>query len=240
MENNYSHILVGQPDARKIYIEYAEYLKIIKFAKAGASDGSRGVLLGYKDSDKIIISKIIEALYSNDEGLESPAFSPDSWGRISAEISQDNSGLVILGQFSSHPFVTPRRMDYVMQEKYFSKSANLLFVFDPCSNEEKFYMYDDREYVFLNGFYLYDKYDTPIDLSVRENILRPMIREYELRVRIFDDIKRKLKRQNNIYAVVSGIIILLVIYTITHTLNLENKIDYYSLSDEERIEWKNE
>ena len=240
MENKYSDVLVGQPDARMIFIEYGEYLQILKFAKAGASEGSRGVLLGYKDGEKIYISKVIEAVYSGDEGMEGPTFSPSSWGRISAEANQCYGGLDILGQFSSHPFVTPRRMDYVMQEKYFSKSANILFVFDPCSNEEKFYFYEDREFVFINGFHLYDKFEQPINLCVRENILRPLLREYEIRVRIFDDIKRKLKIQNNIYAVVSGIIILFVIYTFTHSLNLENKVKYYSLSDGERIEWKSE
>ena len=60
MEKNYKHILVGNVDHNEILFEYSEYLKIIKFAKAGASDGSRGVLLGEEIDGKIYIYKVIE------------------------------------------------------------------------------------------------------------------------------------------------------------------------------------
>lgn len=240
MENIYSHILVGQKDEREVFIEYGEYLKILKFAKAGASDGARGVLLGWRDGKKTYISKVIEAVYCGDEGLECPAFSPESWGRINAEINRNFSDLSVLGQFSSHSPLSPVRIDYIMQEKYFSKKSDLLFVFDPTENTEKMYVYEGREFVFLNGFCLYDKFETPINLILRENLLWPLSREYEIRMRIFDDIKRKIRKQNNIYAVALCIIVFLTLYNIIRSYGIEKTIENYSLSDRERIEWKSE
>ncbi|MFA7637633.1 MAG: hypothetical protein WCX81_07705, partial [Monoglobales bacterium] len=139
MREEYKHILIGQEDHKKVYIEYGEYLKILKFSKAGASDGCRGVLLGYKNNDGIYILKALEALYVGSEGIESPAFSPEAWGRITAEIKENFSELTILGQFSSHKSTNPDRMDFIMQEKYFGKESNLLFIFDPADNMERMY-----------------------------------------------------------------------------------------------------
>lgn len=240
MNEEYKHILVGQEDNKKIYFEYGEYLKILKFAKAGASEGSRGVLLGRRDGENIYILKVLEALYCGGEGIEAPTFSPESWGRINAEIKENFSGLTLLGQFSSHKSVQPKRADYIMQEKFFGKESNLLYIFDPTENAEKMYFYSDREFNFLNGFYLYDRYERPINLSLREGIVRPLTREYEIRIRLFDEIKRKAKRQNHIYAVIAFIIIILIIYNIVHSYELEKRIGNLSFPDREKTEWKKE
>ncbi len=237
MMKEYEPLLIGQQDNKKIFFEYGEYLKILKFAKAGALDGSRGVILGYKNGDDIYITKALEAVYCGSEGFELPTFSPDSWGRITAEIKENYSGLILLGQFSTHSPLSPQRMDYITQDKFFGKESNLLFVFDPTDNQEKMFVYDDREFVFLNGFYLFDKFEKHIDLTLREAVIRPLSREYEIRMRIFDDIKKKIKRQNHIYALISFIIILLIIYNIFHSFELEKRI---STTDGEKVEWKNE
>ena len=76
MSENYSPVLVGQADERIIFFEYAEYLKILKFSKAGASDGSRGVLLGKKYDGKTYVLYALEAVYSGEESVETPMFSP--------------------------------------------------------------------------------------------------------------------------------------------------------------------
>lgn len=240
MTNNYSHVLIGGEDNRKIFIEYGEYLKILKFSKAGASDGARGVLLGQKNGENTYILKVIEAVYSGSEGVESPAFSPTSWGRIEAEIKENYKTLSVLGQFSSHPPVTPMRMDYIMQEKYFSEDSNLLFVFDPTDNSEKIYEYNDREFCFLNGFYLFDKFENPIDLTLREAVTRPLLREYELRIRIFDDIKRKIKRQKYSYFVFIIIFSILILYNIINAFRLEKMVETHIFSDRENTQWNKE
>lgn len=240
MEKNYKHILVGNEDQKKVFIEYGEYLKILKFAKAGALDGSRGVLLGDEIDGKIYIFKVIEAIYSGEEDIESPSFSPDSWGRISAEIKENYLKYKILGQFSTHTPVKPIRTDYIMQDKFFDKSSLLLYIFDPTDNQEKMYLYNGRDFEDLNGFYLFDKFDKPIDLSLREAIVRPLCREYEIRVRIFNDIKKKIRKQNNTYAIISIIIALLTIFSIVKSFEIEKNIDNLNFSDREKFEWKSE
>ncbi len=240
MEKEYKPILVGQEDSSKVYFDYGEYLKILKFAKAGASDGSRGVLLGMRDGDKIFILKAIEAIYSGGEGIESPAFSPDSWGRIESEIKNNYSELELLGQFCSHNSIRPDRVDYIMQEKYFKSKSNLLYIFDPTNNVEKMYFFKERQFNFLNGFYLFDKFEIPINLSLREAVVRPLSREYELRMRLFDDIKRKMRRQNNFYATLAVIIILLIIYNTVHLFEIDTRTGKLSFQDREKSEWKNE
>ena len=240
MEKNYKHILVGNVDHNEILFEYSEYLKIIKFAKAGASDGSRGVLLGEEIDGKIYIYKVIEAVYSGDENLESPTFSPDSWGRISAEIEESYSKYKILGQYSTHTPPSPIRTDYVMQDKFFDIESKLLFIFDPTDNVEKMYLYNGREFETLNGFYLFDKFDKPINLSFREAIVRPLCREYEMRVRFFEDIKKKLRKQNTFNAVMFIIIALLTIYSIVKTYEHDKHIYNLNFSDGEKFECKSE
>lgn len=240
MEKNYKHILVGNEDKNKIFIEYGEYLKILKFAKAGASDGSRGVLLGEEIDGNIFVFKAIEAVYSGEEDLEAPAFSPDSWGRINAEIKECYSKYKVLGQFSSHTPVKPIRTDYIMQDNFFDKSSLLLYIFDPTDNQEKIYLYNGRDFEDLNGFYLFDKFDKPIDLSLREAIVRPLCREYEIRVRIFNDIKKRIRKQNNIYAVISIIVVMLTIFSIVKFYELEKNIDKLNFSDREKFEWNSE
>ena len=238
MMEEYKPILIGQDDPKKVFIEYGEYLKILKFAKAGATDGSRGVLLGRRDGDRIYILKALEALYCGGEGIESPAFSPDSWGRITAEIKENYSELVLLGQFSTHSPVNPQRMDYIMQDRFLNTGSNLLFVFDPTNNQEKMYVYDNREFVFLNGFYIFDKFEKPINLSFRDAVVRPLSREYEIRMRIFDDIKKKIKRQNHFYAVLAFIIILLTVYSILRSFDIEKRTENFP--DSEAVEWRRE
>ena len=238
MKDDYKPILVGQIDKVKVYFEYGEYLKTLKFAKAGASDGSRGVLLGRRDGENIYVLRVLEALYCGGEGIETPTFSPDSWGRIDAEIKDNFSGLSLLGQFCSHKYVSPERNDYIMQEKYFGNESNLLYIFDPTENSEKMYIYKDREFNFLNGFYLFDKFEKSINLSLREAIVRPLTREYELRVRMFDDIKKKIKTQKHIYAVVWAIITLLIIYNSVRLFELEKRIGNIKFPDREKTEWK--
>ena len=240
MANKYTHVLIGQEDNRKIFIEYGEYLRILKFSKAGASDGARGVLLGQKNGENTYILKVIEAVYTGAEGVESPAFSLSSWGRIEAEIKENYRTLSVLGQFSSHSPVKPQRMDYIMQEKYFSSGGDLLFVFDPTDNTEMIYEYKDREFVFLNGFCLFDKFENPIDLSLREAVTRPLLREYELRIRIFDDIKRKIKRQKYCYFVFIIVFAILTLYNIINDYRLEKRLETYIFSDRENTQWNKE
>ena len=238
MEKNYSPILVGQIDLRQVYIEYNEYLNILKFAKAGGSDGSRGILLGQRVGEKIYIYKVLEAVYSGIEGVEMPVFTPESWGIFEADIKEYYSSLEILGQFSTHSSVEPNRNDYIMQDKYLPKSANLLYVFDPTENEEKFYRYDSREFNFLNGFYLFDKFENKISLNKREAIICSFNREYEMRLRFYNDISNKIKKQNNIYLIITLIILSLTFCTIFRQFGIEKMLSSFTSENEERIEWK--
>ena len=240
MSKNYHPVLVGQEDNRKVFFEYSEYLKVLKFAKAGASEGSRGVLLGRKVDDKTYVLAALEAVYSGRENIETPSFSPDSWGRIAAEINEHFQQLDIVGQFSTHSPSKPIRSDYIMQDRFFNETADLLFVFDPVTNSEQFYKFKSREFCFLNGFYLYDKYDIEIDLALREAVLRPLCREYELRMRIFDSIKRKIRFQNNVYAIAAIIITLFTMFNIYYSYGLEKRIDALTDFNREITEWKKE
>lgn len=240
MEKNYKHILVGTADQNEIYIEFGEYLKILKFAKAGATDGSRGVLLGSETRGKTFIYKVVEAVYSGDETLESPTFSPDSWGRICAEIKQFYPTLKILGQFSTHTPVKPIRTDYIMQDKFFNKESKVLFIFDPTDNDEKMYIYNGREFEVLNGFYIFDRFEKQINLSLRESIVRPLCREYEMRVRLFEDIKKRIRKQNNINMIVFIIFTLLTVFSIVKIYEHDKHIYNLNFSDGEKFECNSE
>ena len=127
-----------------------------------------------------------------------------------------------------------------MQDRFFSKNSNLLFVFDPVDNSEKFYFFEDNEFRFLNGFYLYDKYNVPIDLRRRESVVRPLCREYELRMRFVDNVTRKLRCRNNIYAVFAVVIILLTFFNFYCSYAVDKRIDELIADDEEITEWKKE
>lgn len=237
MSEKYFPVLVGREDKRKIFIEYGEYLKIIKFAKAGASDGARGVLLGKKTCDGIYILKALEALYTGDEGLEAPSFTMESWSRIMAEIKENYCDLEVIGQYASHSPYAPNRSDYIMQEKFFSSEQDMLFLFDPVKNVDRFYFYSGREYVFVDGFYLFDKYENPIDLKLREAVTRPLEREYEIRMKMFEKMKQRIKKQNNFYAVIAIILLVFLIYNLIHLFELEQRIDgFYG----ENTEWNRE
>lgn len=207
--DNKNVILIGQQDEKKVYIEYAAYLKILKFGKGGASDGARGVLLGEKKDDEIYVSALLEAVYTGGDGVEAPSFTTDSWDRIKQEREMLYPGLEILGSYSSHPDVHPTEQDILIQMGFFNEVDNILFVFDPIANVERVYVGDKEKWRRIKGFYLYDMTGRSIDLRLRENLTRTVDKEVELRNKVFHSLSKKVS--NMIAAFTICILVLAVI-----------------------------
>lgn len=207
--DNKNVILIGQQDEKKVYIEYAAYLKILKFGKGGASDGARGVLLGEKKDDEIYVSALLEAVYTGGDGVEAPSFTTDSWDRIKQEREMLYPGLEILGSYSTHPDVHPTEQDILIQMGFFNEVDNILFVFDPIANVERVYVGDKEKWRRIKGFYLYDMTGRSIDLRLRENLTRTVDKEVELRNKVFHSLSKKVS--NMIAAFTICILVLAVI-----------------------------
>ena len=210
---------IGTGENSPVYIEFGAYMHIIKYAKAGSLDGSRGVLLGKCDKDKIYIFTALEAMYTGDEGIEAPSFTKQSWSRISSEAKEMYSELEILGQYSTHRDTAPDEVDDAMQKNFFN-GERLLFIFDPVSNEQDIYEYDEGECKKLGGIYIFDKYGNPLDLRYRDSILMPVNREMELREKILGRIERKLKIRSRVYAALFAVTAIICAYLLVQSIEL--------------------
>lgn len=210
---------IGNGENSPVYIEYGAYMHIIKYAKAGSLDGARGVLLGKRDGDKMYIFTALEAMYTGDEGIEAPSFTKQSWSRISEEINEVYSELEILGQYSTHRNTSPDEVDVAMQKNFFN-GEKLLFIFDPLSNEQEIYMYEENECSKLGGIYIFDKYGNPLDLRYKDSILMPVNREMELREKILGRIERKSKVRTRIYAAMLAVVAVICAYLLVQNIEL--------------------
>lgn len=190
--DNKQVILIGQQDEKNVYIEYAAYLKILKFGKGGASDGARGVLLGEKKENAIFISALLEAVYTGGDGVEAPSFTTESWDRIKQEREMLYPGLTILGSYSTHPDVHPTEQDILIQNGFFNEMDNILFIFDPIANVERIYICEKEKWRRMKGFSLYDMTGRSIDLRLRENLTRTVDKEVELRNKVFHALSKKV------------------------------------------------
>ncbi len=207
--DNKQTILIGQQDEKKVYIEYAAYLKILKFGKGGASNGARGVLLGEKKDGDIFISALLEAVYTGGDGVEAPSFTTDSWERIKQEREMLYPHLAILGSYSTHPDVHPTEQDILIQTGFFNEPDNILFMFDPVANVERIYIGDKEKWRRMKGFFLYDMTGRSIDLRLRENLTRTVDKEVELRNKVFHTLSKKVS--NMIAAFTICILVLAVV-----------------------------
>ncbi len=238
-------VLVGTNYDTYIYMEYAAYLKILRYSKAGSIDGSRGVFLGKIEDGAVYIYEALEAMYFGDEGLEAPSFTGQSWQRITEEIKENHKDLRILGQYSTHPDVKPAEMDMSMQEGFFDSMSDLLFVFDPVENTSEIYKYSDKKYTAVKGIKLFDKYDNELDMRIAESIMRPINREYELRTKLLNKFSKKLKEKNRVYMGIFAVLFLVIIYLTFQTVELGgrcktmekqiNDLQWVSAQQEEQI-----
>lgn len=210
---------IGMGENSSVYIEFGAYMHIIKYAKAGSLDGARGVLLGKREKDKTYIFTALEAMYTGDEGIEAPSFTKQSWSRIMSETAETYSELEILGQYSTHRNTAPDEMDTAMQKNFFN-GEKLLFIFDPISNEQDIYEYNNGDAEKLGGIYIFDKYGNPLDLKYKDSILRPTNREMELREKILSRIEHKSKIRSGIYSVMFAVIAIICAYLIVQSIEL--------------------
>jgi hypothetical protein len=222
MDNQENLVLIGGVDTTRVYMEYGAYLKILRYGKAGSVDGTRGVLLGNIDDDGIHVQVALEALYTGDEGLEAPSFTSQSWSRINSESKEFYPNLKIIGQYSTHAGTDYDEMDFAMQHSFFNGILSILYVFDPIENTEAVYLYN-KEFKKLNGMYLYDKCDNPIDLKLKDSITRPVNQEFEYRTKVLNKINKKLAAQNKVYAVVFILLVIAFIYLMFQHTELTNK-----------------
>lgn len=213
LENN-KVILIGQQEEKKVYIEYAAYLKILKFGKGGASDGARGVLLGEKREDGIFVSALLEAVYTGGDGVEAPSFTTDSWERIRQEREMLYPNLMILGSYSTHPDVHPTEQDVLIQTGFFNEPDNLMFVFDPIANVERIYIGDKEKWRRLKGFLLYDMTGRSIDLRVRENLTRTVDKEVELRNKVFHGLSKKVSNLIAALTICTAVLAVMDVYLV--------------------------
>lgn len=225
-------VLTGREDKIKLRFEYGAYLKVIRFAKAGAANGSRGVLLGDKTENGAEIKIALEALYSGDEGLETPSFTKESWARILNEIQQYYPNMKILGQYSTHLNTEVSEQDSVMQKSFFADSESFLFVFDPLENREASYEYKNGKFRKLEGVYLYDVCGNNIDLKLKESLCRNVDTEYQFRIRAFDRFSKKLNTQNTVYSLIAVLLAMLLVYSIFQNLELKKRVDEIDSQDE--------
>lgn len=210
---------IGTGENSPVYIEFGAYMHIIKYAKAGSLDGSRGVLLGRHDNDKIYVFAAMEAMYTGDEGIEAPSFTKQSWSRITSESKETYPELEILGQYSTHRDTVPDEVDAAMQENFFN-GEKLLFIFDPVSNAQDTYLYNDRKSEKLGGIYIFDKYGNPLDLHYKDSILMPVNREMELREKILSRIEHKSKIRSRIYAAMFAAVAIISAYLLVQSIEL--------------------
>ena len=211
-------------DVSNVYFEYGAYLKILRFAKAGSIDGSRGLLLGYKEGQSVYVTAALEALYSGDDGLESPSFTKESWSRILDEKSEFYKDLLIIGQYATHPKSLPDSADEAMQKTFFKESENVLFVFDPIDNTESVNIYVNGMYKKLDGIFLYDKTGAEIDLRIKNSITRTVDVEYEHRMRALNRFSKQLSKHASYMAVVIIILVLLMIYIMFQNAELKKDL----------------
>ena len=184
-------LLMGMADEKKVYMEYGVYLNLIRSAKGGGSEGSRGVLLGTVQEDgTIIIEKFIGLIYTGGEGIEAPSFSRESWERIEKEREQYYGKLDIVGSFSSHMDLEPTKQDKVYQRSFFD--GKLLFLLDPIANGEKCFLGQGEELKPLQGFYLYDKLGKEVDLSHRSALTRQIDKECEIRTSAYKSVAQNV------------------------------------------------
>ncbi len=214
---------IGTGENSPVYIEFGAYMHIIKYAKAGSLDGARGVLLGKRDKDKIYVFTALEAMYTGDEGIEAPSFTKQSWSRITAEVKEIYPELEILGQYSTHRDTVPDEVDTAMQNNFFD-GEKLLFVFDPISNEQETYMYNNGESIKFGGIYLFDKYGNSLDLHYMNSILMPVNREMEIREKILGRIENKSKMRSRIYGVVFAVIAVMCAYLLVQSIELSSSV----------------
>ena len=207
-----------------VYFEYGAYLKILRFAKAGSIDGSRGLLLGYREGESVYVTAALEALYSGDDGLESPSFTKESWSRITEEKKEFYENLSIIGQYATHPQSMPSGADEAMQKTFFKENENVLFVFDPIDNTESINIYTNGVYKKLSGIFLYDKTGAEVDIKLKNSITRTVDVEYEHRVRALKRFSKRLSKHSSYMAVVIIILVLLMIYIMLQ--NAELKKDF--------------
>ena len=207
-----------------VYFEYGAYLKILRFSKAGSIDGSRGILLGYKEGESGYVIAALEALYSGDDGLESPSFTKESWARILEEKKEFYENLSVIGQYATHPKSVPSSDDEAMQKTFFKENENILFVLDPIDNTESINVYTNGVYKKLDGIFLYDKTGAEIDLNLKNSITRTTDTEYEHRMRAFDKFSKRLSKYASRVAVVIIAMVLLIIYMMFQNIEMRRDL----------------
>ena len=223
MEDNLKTVLIGTNENTDVYMEYEAYLKILRFAKAGSIDGSRGVFLGKRENGRIYIYIALEAMYFGDEGLEAPSFTQQSWERICEEIKEFYGEYEILGQYSTHPDIKPTEMDFAMQTSFFGEKSDLLFVFDPIENSSEIYRFSGKTNTALRGIRLFDKYGNEIDMRIAESILRPLNREFELRTKVFSKFSKKLAFQTRLHLCIFIVLLIGMVYLVFQNIEITSK-----------------
>lgn len=209
----------------KVYFEYGAYLKILRFSKAGSIDGSRGVLLGYREDDSVYVLAALEALYTGDDGLESPSFTKESWSRITEEKKEFYDNLTIIGQYATHPKSIPSAEDEAMQKTFFKENENVLFVFDPIENTESVSIYTCGTFKKLGGIFLYDKTGAEINIKLKDSVTRMVDVEYEHRLRGFDRFSKTLSKYVSRFAVVILVLVLIIVYMLFQNIEMNRNLN---------------
>lgn len=216
-------LLMGLADEKKVYMEYGVYLNLIRSAKGGGSEGSRGVLLGKTEEDgAIVIEEFIGLVYTGGEGIEAPSFTRESWQRIEEEKKQYYPSMDIVGSFSSHMDLELTQQDKLYQRNFFD--GKLLFLLDPVANGERCFFTSGDEVKALNGFYIYDRLGKEVDLTHRSALTRQIDKECEIRTSAYKSVAQSVSAMKILLGVVTGILVVLFVYLMLQNIELTSQV----------------
>ena len=168
LPRNYRQI--GEPGAKKIYIEDYVYTYLNKLAQPENLYARGAVLFGkmYKTSiGKCIFISGAAACQNFELDLEETIFSEESWGEIYRIRDSFFPEMEICGWFLSRMGFSVDLNDKIIRIHMdnFSGENKVLYMIDALENEDAFYVYRGQDLVRQSGYYIY--YDK-----------NPMMREY--------------------------------------------------------------
>lgn len=196
---------------KNIYILQQVYKDIHKFTKNKTTNESGGVLIGTTLEEfgktNIIINGFVEAKHC-EATPTTLTFTHDTWEYIHKEVEKRFPRGKILGWIHTHPDFGIFLSDYdkFIHENFFSEENQIAYVVDPIQNIEGFYFWINGKIEKCNGFYIYDKNGSKIDVEIeKEDDVAP---EYEIR-------KSGVSFRDVLLAVLTVIVAFLLVITIS-------------------------
>ena len=149
---------IGEPGAKKIYIEDYAFTYMNSVAYQTPEDEQAGVLLGEvqkSDEEKCLFIKgVIRAKTPENETKQGIVFNEKIWEKIYAEIEKFFPDLEVVGWFAAMPGITQERFLYLkkLHMDNFSGGMKTMYLVNTCDKEENFYLYENGELKKQKGY----------------------------------------------------------------------------------------